>query len=245
MRHLYHCALGIVEPRGAWFPPSNWYVRLISVNHGASGVSEPTALNPPESDALDLIHCMIMNANDCQLSLLDFDFTPRTPPGRLPIAMSFVWYSGIVFVAVLTAALVRRASCRAPPSPLVTGKKNTVLFLTDCAHGLSKVHVATTLALLQKYPSVDIHYASFPMLKGELQRVSDAANSKSAEARPIQWHELRGPSFIQAAMRTWGDATGLIAPPGIAGSEKLLRDFELVASPWTADELWDLYCQMQ
>lgn len=115
MRHLYHCALGIVEPRGAWFPPSNWYVRLISVNHGASGVSEPTALNPPESDALDLIHCMIMNANDCQLSLLDFDFTPRTPPGRLPIAMSFVWYSGIVFVAVLTAALVRRASCRSPP----------------------------------------------------------------------------------------------------------------------------------
>ncbi|PWI76241.1 glycosyltransferase family 1 [Purpureocillium lilacinum] len=152
---------------------------------------------------------------------------------------------GVVFVAVLTAALVRRASCRSPPSPPVTGKKNTVLFLTDCAHGLSKVHVATTLALLQKYPSVDIHYASFPMLKGELQRVSDAANSKSAEARPIQWHELRVPSFIAAAMRTWGDATGLIAPPGVAGSEKLLRDFELVASPWTADELWDLYCQMK
>ena len=128
-----------------------------------------------------------------------------------------------------------------PPAPLVTGRNNTVLFITDVAQGLSNVHIATSYALLEHHPAVEVHYASFPRLKDDLQGVSIAATKKSPGRRPIIWHELPSADYVAAAMRSWGDIEGVVGRPGVAGINKMVRDMELTMSPWEADEHLQIY----
>ncbi|KAF4983696.1 hypothetical protein FZEAL_912 [Fusarium zealandicum] len=138
-----------------------------------------------------------------------------------------------------------RAGCSPEaPSPFHAGRRNVVLFLATAAHGLSNVHLATILTLAEKHPSVQVHYASFAGRKPEVERLSAMAAANYPAARPIVWHELPPPDYIQTAERAYGTPKGLVAPPGLGGIDKLATDVQVLMDPWTIEEHWTLYQNM-
>ncbi|KAH7242617.1 hypothetical protein BKA59DRAFT_557471 [Fusarium tricinctum] len=143
---------------------------------------------------------------------------------------------GIVVGAILIAILSFWSATRPPATlpPLISGRKNVVLFVTTGAKGLANVHLATSHVLSSTYPALDIHYASFAKLKPDVERVSSTNN-------PIKWHELPPPDILQTVDREYGSIDGLAAPPGLDGLNKLMSDVQIMLTPWTAEEHWRLY----
>lgn len=127
------------------------------------------------------------------------------------------------------------------PIALIPGRNNTVLFLTSEANGLSNVHVATTFALVENHPDVEIHYASFPQLEKKIKRISDAARANTPSARPVVWHEIPGASVGQTFWRIFGNSNGLIEQPGMWGMQKKVDDLSALLTTWTAEEHWTIY----
>jgi hypothetical protein len=137
--------------------------------------------------------------------------------------------------------LYRRPSEDAPTLPRVMGRNNTVLFLTTELHGLSNVHAATTFALLENHPEIEVHFASFPSLQKKISRISSAARTKNPAAKPVVWHDLPGTQTFALFLEVWGSSDGLITQPGSKGLAKRISDFDLILAPWSAEEHWAIF----
>lgn len=135
---------------------------------------------------------------------------------------------GASLIAILSIWAALRPS---PPPTFTPGRKNTVLFITDSANGLSNVHLATLLTLVSSHPNLDLHYASFAKLKPDVQRISPS----------ITWHELPPPDLVTTFDRAFGNVAGIASPPGLRGISKTTRDVQILLAPWTAEEHWSLY----
>ncbi|KAM5368046.1 hypothetical protein ACJZ2D_009650 [Fusarium nematophilum] len=109
-------------------------------------------------------------------------------------------------------------------APYIHGKNGTVLFISNSEHGLSNVHLATSSALLENYQDLDVHYASFPSVRGKLERISSFARGRTPGARDIVFHELKGLTFAQAIMK---EGRSFISPPGRAGIASLAEHIQL------------------
>ncbi|KAK7215947.1 hypothetical protein V2G26_003950 [Clonostachys chloroleuca] len=123
----------------------------------------------------------------------------------------------------------------------VLGRKNTVLFLTTEATGLSNVHLAAASALLEHYPDVEVHYASFPKLASKVSRISATASASNPSTRPIQWHEIPGPAFLSMFEEHFGDVESMIIGTGTADYDKKIRDLVFSLAPWDVEDHWDMY----
>lgn len=125
--------------------------------------------------------------------------------------------------------------------PYIQGRNKTVLMLANQEHGLSNVHIATASALLEHYPDIEVHYASFGTVGRKLERVSSFARKKTPAAKAIVYHGLKGISYgdsLEKANWTWEQS---IHPVGAAGMGKLAYNMQWWISPWSADEHWELY----
>jgi hypothetical protein len=125
-----------------------------------------------------------------------------------------------------------------PAAPVLPGRNNTALFITTEASGLSNVHLAATTSLLEKHPSVEIHFASFPKLREKLNRISSAAEGNT---RPIEFHELPGLDMTNAVLRQWKNFDYLISPPAFRGLKKTLRDYGVISTSWEPEEHYAIY----
>ncbi|WZH43095.1 uncharacterized protein QYS62_004097 [Fusarium acuminatum] len=96
---------------------------------------------------------------------------------------------GAALIAAVSIFLSRPTLDLHPP--YVQGRNGTALFLVNEQHGLSNVHVATASALLENYPDIEVHFASFPRLKAKLERIKQLAQKTNSEAR-IAFHRLQG-----------------------------------------------------
>lgn len=128
--------------------------------------------------------------------------------------------------------------------PYIQGKNKTVLFLANCEHGLANVHVATAVGLLENYPDIDVHYASFPSVRNKIARVSNYATTRQPTARNITFHELNGPSFEEAFNKLNGDVGTMIHPPGVKGMPRFLEELQQWIAPWDVDTHMSLYNEM-
>ncbi len=117
-------------------------------------------------------------------------------------------------LAVLVAVYLARASpsTEVEPTPTVQGKNGTVLFFINTEYGLSNVHLATTGALLEKHPGIDVHIASFPRLASKVAKVASLPSRSprplkifSSTSFPVEnmqkrfqtrWAELGGSPFV-------------------------------------------------
>lgn len=156
-------------------------------------------------------------------------------------------FKRVTFVAVLAILIAAWSAFKPTPeprAPYVYGRKNSVLFLTAEANGLSNVLIASSFALLEKHPEVEVHYASYPKLAKEIARVSKAAVAKNSAAKPITWHELSGPGYIDVASRPYNGTDSVSKPPGIKGMTAVMKDIEYFLSPWEAHEHWEVYQEM-
>ncbi|KAL6922729.1 hypothetical protein FSHL1_000003 [Fusarium sambucinum] len=147
-------------------------------------------------------------------------------------------FIGTVLVALL-ALLFPQQKDEHPP--YVKGKNGTALFLVNQEHGVSNVLVATASAMLENYPDIDIHFASFPKLKNKLERVSKFAHRKTPSARDIVFHQLQSPSYADVITKAGRSLDDIPHPPGPAGISHLCRDIQLWISPWSADDHFSIY----
>ncbi|RGP72018.1 2-hydroxyacylsphingosine 1-beta-galactosyltransferase [Fusarium longipes] len=145
---------------------------------------------------------------------------------------------GTVLVALLALILPQQKESY---PPFVKGRNGTALFLVNQEHGVSNVLVATASALLEKYPDIEIHFASFPKLKGKLERVSKFAQRKTPAARDIVFHQLKSPAYAEVIVNAGRGLDDVPHPPGLAGIAHLCRDMQLWISPWSADEHLSIY----
>ncbi|KAI0799053.1 hypothetical protein GGR55DRAFT_684348 [Xylaria sp. FL0064] len=151
-------------------------------------------------------------------------------------------------LAVLVAVFLARTSSspKFEPTPTVQGKNGTVLFLVNTEYGLSNVHLATSGALLEKHPGIDVHIASFPRLVSKVDKVSSLAQRKSKAAKNIKFHDLPGREYAEALSNQLGGAgrksiRHLLHPPGIKGVNKIMRFIQPAMSPWDGGDHVAIY----
>ena len=154
-------------------------------------------------------------------------------------------FIGIAALVALIAALTALRSTTEEPQSLVYGRNNTVLFVTDNHHGLSNVHVATSFTLLESRPDIEVHYASFPKLESEIRRVSKFGQARNPAAKPIQWHALPGPNYIDCMLRSMGSYESVLIPPGARGIDRLRPLMEYAIDPWNPEEHYALFQAIQ
>jgi hypothetical protein len=132
-----------------------------------------------------------------------------------------------------------------PRAPYIQGKNKTVLFLTNEEHGLSNVHVATAFSLLENYPDIDVHYASFTKAQKRIDRVSAFARAKQPAAKDITFHTLDGKNFKESVEENGGDWVKRVTqPPGIRGLNPTLSELQWLFAPWSTESHMLLYHQM-
>ncbi|KAF4982993.1 hypothetical protein FZEAL_1494 [Fusarium zealandicum] len=129
-------------------------------------------------------------------------------------------------------------------APYTAGRNKTALFFVNKEHGLSNVHVATASALLEHYPDIDVHFASFSELASKLDRVSRFSRKKTPEARDIIFHKLRGASYADAVHKAGKRIDNIPHPPGAAGIGHLCRDIQTWIAPWTVQDHLALYGEL-
>lgn len=146
----------------------------------------------------------------------------------------------LLFTALLIMPLASFLSHQASTqhAPYVQGRNKTVLFLTNSEHGLSNVHLATASAILENYPDIEVHFASFPTIEQKLERITSFAKIKSPHAKTIVFHNLTGLTFVQAIAR---EGRSFISPPGWRGIGTLAKHIQLWISPWTFEDHVHLY----
>ncbi|KAK6834996.1 hypothetical protein PG987_009690 [Apiospora arundinis] len=132
-----------------------------------------------------------------------------------------------------------------PTLGYLPGKNNTVLFLTNVLAGLSNVHLATAQSLIERHPSIRVHYASFPEMSEKIARISSLAQMQNADSPEIVFHAISGQSYIDAILARTRPQP--IAPqwaghePGFKGCSGRDDILQSVISPWEGDPYRFLY----
>lgn len=152
-------------------------------------------------------------------------------------------FAHITLVALLAASLAYFFSGpdTTARDPYIQGRNKTVLFFANKEHGIANVLVASASALLENFPDIDVHYASFPGVGSRLEKTSLASQVKTPGAGSINFHELQGPSYTKAVTLTGKSMDNVIHPPGFAGIGQFVSDMQIWISPWSAEDHLGLY----
>jgi hypothetical protein len=124
--------------------------------------------------------------------------------------------------------------------PLISGRNNTVLVLTDSHHGLCNAHLAAVSALIENHPSVEIHYGSFPGLATKLERIEENAKAKNPEAK-VHWYQFDPPSIVDEIRSQKGGASGIRTPPGLPGLQAFGDMLAFFIAAWGKEAHLKLY----
>ena len=139
-------------------------------------------------------------------------------------------------VAVLFSGNATKETGHEKPSKW-PGRNNTVLFMSNAEHGLANVLLATSQALITSHPDLEVNFATFPSLAGDISTIAKS----SSKPNPINFYEFKG--------QTYGDALGAqghaiqesINAPGLSGLSMLCSNMQKFLMPWGAEEYLSLY----
>jgi hypothetical protein len=123
----------------------------------------------------------------------------------------------------------------------IQGRNNTVLFVTDEHPGFYNVHLSTVYSLLEKYPQVEIHYASFPKAAQRVQQISSLASKRGSRAKAVTFHPLPGLGFVDTLTKVLGGQTTTTHRPGLSAGDHFAKYIGFYVAPWPAEEYWTLY----
>ncbi|KAM0246056.1 hypothetical protein ACHAP5_005027 [Fusarium lateritium] len=149
---------------------------------------------------------------------------------------------GAALIAALFIVLPRPTADLHPPH--IQGRNGTVLFLVNEQHGLSNVHVATASALLENYPAIEVHFASFPRLKTKLERITQFAQKTNPKAH-IVFHQLQGPSMSDAHHNAGRSVMDFPHSPGVSGISHFCKELQFLICPWSAKEHFAIYNELK
>ncbi|TFB07324.1 hypothetical protein CCMA1212_000234 [Trichoderma ghanense] len=146
----------------------------------------------------------------------------------------------LAVLGALVAVFLARQSTQ-EDQVLVSGRNNTVLFLTDSHHGLCNAHLATVSALIENHPSLEVHYASFSGIASDIERITEIARSANPGAK-IHWHQFDGPSLVDE-LSLVGGVQDIVTPPGLPGLRAFADMVFFVMTPWSNEAHLSLYHQ--
>ena len=146
--------------------------------------------------------------------------------------------------AALAAALLSRSPSAGHGDlyDKVQGKNNTVLFLVNANHGYTNVHLATAHTLLERHPSVKLHFGTFEKMRERVRRIEESGARANPEAQGVPFHLMPAEDYVDA-LRTHGimSLEEMIVPPGMAGNRYLSKNFRWIFSPWLQDDHLAIY----
>lgn len=188
----------------------------------------------------------------CNLLLVPFDSVVLLPFYRK--CKMLLRFSVCTVLCAIILAVYYRPQPQSPTQFNVRGTRNkTALFIVTEHHGYSNVHLATAQSILERYPDIQIHFASFPALSSKIADISSATKRRQPLARDVVFHHLHGRSYMEAILqelkliglgiRDDGSA-GTLAKPGIEGLDKLAQIMEYAFSPWTPEEQLAIHDQI-
>ena len=136
------------------------------------------------------------------------------------------------------------------PSQQQPAKNNRVLLLMNEESGLGNVGLATSHALLEHHPSLEIHYASFrraasaaASISNHIQRERQRSPNTtfSSDSPALHFHLLAGPSYGDALLAQNFSVNGLLHVPGLAGHASMRDTVVACLLPWTGEDYVALY----
>lgn len=149
----------------------------------------------------------------------------------------------VALIAIVVPLLKKEPQLR----QYVSGRNNTVLFLTTEHHGCSNVHLATAQALLEQHPDIEIHWGSFERLANKFPRLSSLAKRRQPDAKDIVFHTLKGVDYVGAVTKGGlggfdeNGTAAVVSHPGVAGIKQLVENLQHFIAPWEAEEHFDIY----
>ncbi|ETS84356.1 hypothetical protein PFICI_02381 [Pestalotiopsis fici W106-1] len=121
-------------------------------------------------------------------------------------------------------------------------RRKKVLMLTNSEHGQANVHLAVAYAMLQQDPSTEVHIASFPRLAKFVTEMSDFAVQNIPGASPIQFHGLRGTSFIDCILNPDIDFFSVAnTTPSFWTLFTVLGGMSVCMGAWNAEQFMEVY----
>lgn len=85
------------------------------------------------------------------------------------------------------------------------GHNTRILMLTNVESGQANIFLATSQALLQANPGVELHVGSFAGLRGAVAHVSGLVRQTQPRARPIAFHAVEGLTMAEGKARCCAD----------------------------------------
>ncbi|KAI1105960.1 hypothetical protein F4804DRAFT_303022 [Jackrogersella minutella] len=147
-----------------------------------------------------------------------------------------------VLIAALALFLSQWPMSSTPYIPSTIGRNNTVLFIANFEFGLSNVHLATVHALLERYPDIHVHFASFAPMASRLERISEHGRQKTPSAQEVVFHALPAELSFATAMGLAGRTpASIIHRPGRVGIDTVCKDMSFLVSPWSGEVHMAIY----
>ncbi|KAI1460637.1 hypothetical protein F4805DRAFT_416567 [Annulohypoxylon moriforme] len=155
---------------------------------------------------------------------------------------------GSSLLIAVVSLLLSQMIVKPPPqyTPSAIGRNNTVLFIVNSEFGLSNVHLATAHALLERYPEVRIHFASFAPTLPRLDRISKHVRKTNSSAGDIVFHELPEQYLFATAMAISGRTpASIIRPPGRRYIDEWAKDLAFYTAPWSGEAHLALFQKLE
>ncbi|KAK2051474.1 family 1 glycosyltransferase [Colletotrichum caudatum] len=117
--------------------------------------------------------------------------------------------------------------------------KRKILMLTNSENGQANVFLATSQALRDLDPDVDIHFASFNAIKSAVVTTSAEASPLNKKPSPIKFHEIDGMSSYNAWIKNpnINFRRLLTTRPGFWTTPQTLSILSRALMPWTGPQL--------
>lgn len=114
-----------------------------------------------------------------------------------------------------------------------------ILLISNSERGQANIFLATSQALLTNYPSVEIHWLSFPGLSDAVATVSKSAATHNAH--PIAFHQINGTSYLDKVAEKGISVSDLPRPPGVFGALSGFKNLPTLYVPWNGSEYMAIY----
>lgn len=113
-----------------------------------------------------------------------------------------------------------------------------ILYISNSERGQANVFFATSQSLLNNYPFVELHWASFPPLSTAITAFSQ---SESLQDRHIIFHPLNGTAYVEKLTLIGFEIRDLPHPHGLRGAAHALSNMPILYVPWNGSEYSEIY----
>ncbi|PHH88863.1 hypothetical protein CDD83_6953 [Cordyceps sp. RAO-2017] len=127
-----------------------------------------------------------------------------------------------------------------------------VLFLTNIENGESNVFLATSQALLELDPDIEIHFATFRGFEESIIKTWQQTRQTAPRAKPIIYHEIKGKSMLEGVKNCFASGRehyerqdnmpeSFTYPLRFSTTIRAIRDTVSIFLPYSGSEFFEIF----